>query len=64
MVRGDTLRCGIRPIAHRQREQISQPERLEDETGERLNPIVGWSVVLLISLGLWWGLWRAITSLL
>jgi len=37
---------------------------LEDETGERLNPIVGWSVVLLISLGLWWGLWRAITSLL
>lgn len=58
-MRGETMRRAD----HRQLGQISQPERLENETGEPLNPIVGWSIVLLISAGLWWCLWLAIASL-
>jgi hypothetical protein len=57
------MRRGIRRAYHRQPEQKSQPERLENETGEPLNPIVGWSIALLISVGVWWCLWLTITSL-
>ena len=43
---------------------ISQPGRLEDDTGKPLNPIVAWSIVLLATVALWWGLWAVISSLL
>jgi hypothetical protein len=51
------LRRGIQP-------GISQPGRLEDDTGKPLNPIVAWSIVLLATVALWWGLWAVISSLL
>jgi hypothetical protein len=63
-VRGDTSQRGIQSADRRRHDRISQPERLEDETGKPLNPVVAWSIVLLASLGLWWGLWRAVSLLL
>ena len=42
-MRGDTLQRGIQSADHRQHDRISQPERLEDETGKPLNPVVAWS---------------------
>ena len=60
-VRGDTLQRGIQSAHHRQHNRISQPERLEDETGEPLNPVVAWSIVLLASAALWSGLGLAIS---
>ena len=61
-VRGDTLQRGIQSADHRQHERISQPERLEDEAGKPLNPVLAWSIVLLASAALWSGLGLAISS--
>ena len=60
----NTLRHGTHPADDIRHEGISRPDRSEHETPEPLNPVVGWSIVLLISLGLWWGLWLAASSLL
>jgi hypothetical protein len=60
-VRGDTLQRGIQCADHREHDRISQPERLEDETGKSLNPVVAWSIVLLASAALWSGLGLAIS---
>ena len=60
-VRGDTLQRGIRLADHHQHDRTSQPERLEDETGKPLNPVVAWSIVLLASAALWGGLGLAIS---
>jgi hypothetical protein len=40
-----------------------QSHRAEAETTLMLNPAMGWSMALLVSLGLWWGLWLAVSSL-
>ena len=61
-VRGDTLQRGIQSVDRRQRDRISQLERLDDETGKPLNPVVAWSIVLLASAALWSGLGLAISS--
>jgi len=61
-VRGDTLQRGIQSADRRQHDRISQPERLDDETGKPLNPVVAWSIVLLASAALWSGLGLAISS--
>ena len=55
----NTLRHGTHPADDIRHEGISRPDH-----SEPLNPVVGWSIVLLISLGLWWGLWLAASSLL
>ena len=60
-VRGDTLQRGIQSADHRQHDRISQRERLEDETGKPLNPVVAWSIVLLASAALWGSLGLAIS---
>jgi hypothetical protein len=44
-------------------ERGSRPDRAEPGTTIPLNPAAGWSIVLLVSLGLWWGIWRAVSSL-
>jgi hypothetical protein len=37
---------------------------LEHHTGEPLNPLVAWSIVLLASVALWGGLGLAISSVI
>ena len=61
-MRGDRLQRGIQSADHRQHDRISQPERLEDEAGKPLNPVLAWSIVLLASAALWSGLGLAISS--
>ena len=63
-MRGDTLQRGIRPAEYEGHDGVSRTDRPEHKTSEPLNPVVGWSIALIISLGLWWGVWRAIASLI
>lgn len=61
----DDLSREVRPLAISSPsvyDHISEPERLEHHTGEPLNPLVVWSVVLLTSVALWGGLGLAISS--
>jgi hypothetical protein len=62
-MRSDPLRRGAHPANDARDEGISRPDRSEHETPEPLNPVVAWSIDLLISLALWWGLWVVISSL-
>jgi hypothetical protein len=61
-MRGDTLQRGTRPADHRQHDRTSQPGRLEDHTGEPLNPLATWSIVLVASVALWAGVGLAVSS--
>ena len=47
----DTWRRGIHHVDEEHREGIARPDR-KHEFPERLNPVVGWSIVLIVSLGL------------
>jgi hypothetical protein len=58
----DTLQHGTQPADHLQHERLSRPEQSEDGTSKPLDPALAWSIVLLVSLSLWWGLWRAISA--
>ena len=60
----NTLRHGTYPAADARHEGIPRPDQSEHETPEPLNPVVGWSIVRLVSRALWWGLWWVISSLL
>ena len=42
----------------------SRSERLEDGTSAPLNSGVAWGIFLLVSLGLWWGIWSAVSLLI
>ncbi|MBV8506230.1 MAG: hypothetical protein JOZ58_12065 [Acetobacteraceae bacterium] len=44
-------------------ERGSRSDRAVGETTPTLNPAVAWSTALLVSLGLWWGIWLAVSSL-
>ena len=68
----DTLRHRTATADYRQREAISRPDRSVHELLEPLNPVVGWTIALLVSialwwglfsLALWWGLWMVVSSL-
>ena len=59
----NTLRPGTHPAADARHEGILRPGQSEHETPEPLNPVVAWSLILLVSLLLWWGLWLAISLL-
>jgi hypothetical protein len=59
----ETLRHGTPPTDRLRHERVSQPERLEDSAKVSLTPVAGWSIALLVSLVLWWGLWLAVSSL-
>ena len=54
-MRSDPLRHGAHPTNDGRHEGTSRLDRSEHETTEPLNPIVGWSIVVLISLALWGG---------
>lgn len=62
-MRGDTLRRGTQPANNKSSEGILRPDQSEHRTSEPLNPFVGWSIALIVSVGLWWALWRAISLL-
>ena len=59
----DTLRHGTETADYGQHEAISRPDRSIHEFLEPLNPVVGWSIALLVSLALCWGLWMVVSSL-
>ena len=63
-MRGDTLQRGIRPAEYEGHDGVSRTNRSEHKTSEPLNPVVGWSIALIVSLGLWWGVWQTIASLI
>jgi hypothetical protein len=60
---GHTLRQGTQPSDYLRRARVSRPEREEHRSSLPLNPVGAWSIALLTSLGLWWGLWLAVSSL-
>jgi hypothetical protein len=61
-MKSDVLLHGHFPADYLQREQTSRPNRVEDQKNSLLNPLVGWSIALLISAGLWWGIEVAVSS--
>jgi hypothetical protein len=60
----DTSRHGTQVADHREHSASPRPERLENGPGEPLNPVEAWTIVLLGSFLLWWGLWWAISALI
>ena len=59
-MKGDVLLNGHFPADYLRRERR---DRLEDQNNLLLNPVVGWSIVLLVSAGLWWSIGVAVSSL-
>lgn len=58
------MRHSKHPADDERYEGVSWPDRSDHKTSEPLNPFVGWSIVIVISLGLWWGLWLGVSSLI
>ena len=61
-MKSDVLLHGHFPADYLRRRQRSCPNRVEDQKNSLLNPLVGWSIALLISAGLWWGIEVAVSS--
>jgi hypothetical protein len=61
-MKSDVLLHGHFPADDLRREQISRRNRVEDQKNSLLNPLVGWSIALLISAGLWWSIGVAVSS--
>ena len=59
----DVLRRGNFPADYARRQRKSRPDRILDQNNLPLNPLVGWSIALLVSAGLWWGIEVAVSSL-
>jgi hypothetical protein len=59
-MKGDVLLNGHFPADYLRRERR---DRLEDQNNLPLNPVVGWSIALLVSAGLWWSIGVAVSSL-
>ena len=62
-MKSTTFPHGIYGADWLRQEQRSRPYRAEAGTTITLNPALGWSVALVVSLGLWWGIWLAVSSL-
>lgn len=45
-------------------ERASEPDCGRAGTPPPLVPAVGWTAALLVSVGLWWGIWSAASSLI
>ena len=61
-MKSDVLLHGHFAADYLRREQTSRPNRVDDQKNSLLNPLVGWSIALLISAGLWWGIEVAVSS--
>jgi hypothetical protein len=59
----DVLRRGNFSADYARRQRKSRPDRVLDQNNLPLNPLVGWSIALLVSAGLWWGIEVAVSSL-
>ena len=57
-MKGDVLLNGHFPADYLRRERR---DRLEDQNNLPLNPVVGWSIALLVSAGLWWSIGVAVS---
>jgi hypothetical protein len=53
----------MRDVHCLRQERASQLDRTGAETSFSLVSAAGWTVSLLVSLGLWWGIWSAASSL-
>jgi len=62
-VKSTTLPHGIHSADWLRQERGPRPDRAEARTTLTLNPAAGWSIALVVSLGLWWGIWLAVSSL-
>ena len=62
-MKGDVLLNGHFPADYLRQEKISRPNQVEDPKNSLLNPLVGWSIALLISAGLWSGIVGVVSSL-
>jgi hypothetical protein len=61
-MKSNVLLHGHFPADYLRWEQTSRPNRVEDQKTSRLDPLVGWSIALLISAGLWWSIEVAVSS--
>jgi hypothetical protein len=59
----DVSRHGNFSADYTRGDRISRPDRFEDQNNLPVKPVVGWSIVLLVSAGLWWGIGVAVSSL-
>jgi hypothetical protein len=62
-VKNTTFPHGIYGADWLRQERGSRPARAKAGTTIPLNAALGWSVALVVSLGLWWGIWLAVSSL-
>jgi hypothetical protein len=62
-VKNITFLHDVRGADWQRQERGSRSEPAEAETTPTLNPAVALSTALLVSLGLWWGIWLAVSSL-
>jgi hypothetical protein len=49
--------------SHQGGESISRSDRDHHETIVPLNPAAAWSIAIMVSSGLWWGIWVAVSSI-
>ena len=61
-MKSDVLRHGHFPADYRGGSEHRALIELTIRTICLLNPLVGWSIALLISAGLWWGIEVAVSS--
>ena len=62
-MKSTTFPHGIYGADWLRQERGSRPDGAEAGTTITLNPAAGWSIALVVSLGLWWGIWLAVSSL-
>ena len=57
----NTFRQGAQRADYLHHARVSQQR--EHRSSSPLNPAAAWSISLLTSLALWWGIWLAVSSL-
>ena len=62
-MKSDVLHHGNLSADYLRQEPKSRPDRAQHQNNLLLNPAIGWSIVLLVSAGLWWGIVDAVSSL-
>ena len=63
-MKSDVLHHGDLSADHLRRERRSRPDRVQHQNNLLRNPAMGWSIALLVSAGLWWGIADAVSSLI
>jgi hypothetical protein len=63
-MKGYVLQHGNLSADYLRQERKSRPDRAQHQNNLPLNPAIGWSIALLVSAGLWWGIVDAVSSLI